>query len=78
MIETDELDDKYGIEGEVGFMEMDGDLVFINIANKYADADICLYGAHVTSFRPVRTMDMLWMSPDSAFEEGTPIRNNFV
>ncbi len=74
MIETDELDDKYGIEGEVGFMEMDGDLVFINIANKYADADICLYGAHVTSFRPVRTMDMLWMSPDSAFEEGTPIR----
>lgn len=74
MIDSDELDDKFGIEGEVGFMEMDGDLVFINIANKYADADICLYGAHVTSFRPVRTMDVLWMSPDSVFEEGTPIR----
>ncbi|WP_372773692.1 D-hexose-6-phosphate mutarotase [Mangrovibacterium sp.] len=74
MIDTDELDDQFGIEGEVGFMEMDGDLVFINVSNKYADADICLYGAHVTSFRPVRTMEMLYMSPETSYEVGKPIR----
>ncbi|WP_163709712.1 D-hexose-6-phosphate mutarotase [Mangrovibacterium lignilyticum] len=74
MIDSDELDDKFGIEGEVGFMEMDGELVFINVSNKYADADICLYGAHVTSFRPVRTMEMLWMSSESNYEEGKAIR----
>jgi len=74
MIETDELNDQFGLEGEVGFMEMDGDLVFINISNKYADADICLYGAHVTSFRPVRTMEMLFMSPDTNYKVGKAIR----
>ena len=74
MTDTDQLDEKFGIEGEVGFMEMDGDLTYINISNKYADADICLYGAHVTSFRPVRTMEVLWMSPESLFEVGNPIR----
>ncbi|HYQ59336.1 MAG TPA: hypothetical protein VEP89_18460, partial [Draconibacterium sp.] len=70
----DELNDKFGIEGEVGFMELDGDLPFITITNKYAEADICLYGAHVTSFRPMRTTDVLWMSPYSVFEKGKAIR----
>ncbi len=74
MIDTDLLDDKFGIEGELGFMEMDGDLVFANISNKYADADICLYGAHATSFRPVRTMDVLYVSPETNYKEGKAIR----
>jgi glucose-6-phosphate 1-epimerase len=74
MIDIDELDDKYSIEGEVGFAELENDLVFITVSNKYADADICLYGAHVTSFRPRNTMDLLWMSPESMFEVGKPIR----
>lgn len=74
MIDIDELDEKFSIEGEVGFAELEEDLVFITVSNKYADADICLYGAHVTSFRPHRAMEILWMSPDSNFEVGKPIR----
>ena len=74
MIDIDELDDKFSIEGEVGFAEMEEDLVFMTVSNKYADADICLYGAHITSFRPHKSMDLLWMSPDSSFEVGKPIR----
>jgi len=74
MIDIDELDDKFSIEGEVGFAELENDLVFITVSNKYADADICLYGAHITSFRPHNSMDLLWMSPDSSFEFGKPIR----
>ena len=74
MIDTDELDDKFGIEGEVGFAELEEDLVFIMVSNKHADAEICLYGAHVTSFKPRGNMDLLWMSPESSFEEGKPIR----
>lgn len=74
MIDIDELDDKFSIEGEVGFAELENDLVFITVSNKYADADICLYGAHITSFRPHNSMDLLWMSPDSSFELGKPIR----
>jgi len=74
MIDIDELDDKFSIEGEVGFAELEEDLVFITVSNKHADADICLYGAHVTSFRPHKSMEVLWMSPDSSFEVGKPIR----
>ncbi len=74
MIDLDELDEKFSIEGEVGFAELEEDLVFVTVSNKYADADICLYGAHVTSFRPQNSMDLLWMSPDSNFEVGKPIR----
>ncbi len=74
MIDIDELDEKFSIEGEVGFAELDGDLVYITVSNKYADADICLYGAHITSFRPRNTMDLLWMSPESNYEVGKPIR----
>jgi len=74
MIDIDELDDKFSIEGEVGFAELEEDLAFITVSNKYGDADICLYGAHVTSFRPRNSMDLLWMSPESSFEVGKPIR----
>jgi len=74
MIDIDELDEKFSIEGEVGFAELEEDLVFITVSNKYADVDICLYGAHITSFRPHNQMDLLWMSPDSSFEVGKPIR----
>ena len=74
MIDIDELDEKFSIEGEVGFAELEEDLVFITVSNKYADVDICLYGAHITSYRPQNAMDLLWMSPESSFEVGKAIR----
>jgi glucose-6-phosphate 1-epimerase len=74
MLDIDELDDKYSIEGELGFAELEENMAFITVSNKYADADICLYGAHITNFKPQKTMPVLWMSPESNFEEGKPIR----
>ena len=74
MINIDELEDRFSIEGEVGFYEGDGELIYISVCNKYADAEICLYGAHVTSFIPNGSFDLLWMSPESDFEVGKPIR----
>lgn len=74
MIDIEELEDKFSIEGEVGFAKLENDLTFVTISNKYADADICLYGAHITNFKPHRTIEVLWMSPKSNFQEGSPIR----
>lgn len=74
MIDIDELEEKFSIEGELGFAELENDLVFATVSNKYADADICLYGAQVTSFRPQNSLDILWLSPVSDFEVGKPIR----
>ncbi len=73
-MDIEELNDKFGVEGEIGFMELDGDMPFVTVTNKYAEADICLYGAHITSFRPMSTTDVLWMSPYSVFEDGKAIR----
>lgn len=73
-INIEELEDNFSIEGEVGFAELEENMVFVTISNKFADADICLYGAQVTNFRPQKTMEILWMSPESKFEEGIPIR----
>ena len=74
MINIDELEDKFSIEGEVGFSQLEGDLVYLSVWNKYADVDICLYGAHITNFKPYNTSEILWLSPTSYFEEGKPIR----
>lgn len=74
MIDIEELDEKYSLEGELGFAQFDDDFVFITVSNKFADAEISLYGAHLTSFRPQHSMDLLWMSPDSYFEVGKAIR----
>ena len=72
--DIEELEDKFSIEGEVGFAELEENMIFVTISNKFADADICLYGAQVTNFRPQKTMEILWMSPESNFTEGSPIR----
>jgi glucose-6-phosphate 1-epimerase len=74
MLDIEELNDKFSIEGEVGFAELEVNMVFITVSNKYADADICLYGAQITNFRPHKAMEILWMSPESNFEEGKAIR----
>jgi glucose-6-phosphate 1-epimerase len=74
MMTVDELDEKFGIEGELGFTETEGELIAISIFNKYVDAEICLYGAHVTRYMPHGTFDALWVSPASLFEVGKPIR----
>ncbi len=74
MMTVDELDEKFGIEAELGFTETDGELIAISIFNKYADAEICLYGGQVTRYMPQGTFEVLWMSPASHFEEGKPIR----
>lgn len=74
MIDRNYLNVKFGIEGVCSFEAGENDLIFLNIANKYADAKICLYGAHITSFKPHGSKEMLWMSPESYFEVGKPIR----
>lgn len=72
--ELDRLNEQFSIEGEVGFSEQEGELIYIDVINKFAEATISLYGAHIIQFRPYETFDVLWLSPDSLFEEGKAIR----
>lgn len=52
----------------------EGGLPAVEISTPVASARIYLYGAHVASWIPAGGTDVLWMSPASGFEEGTPIR----
>lgn len=74
MFDIDELDDKFGIAGQLAFVKPENNFIFLTVSNKYADAAICLYGAQITSFRPHNSRDILWMSPESNFEIGKAIR----
>ena len=74
MIDIDQLDEQFGIEGEIGFNELADGIIYATVSNKYAEAEISLYGAHVMLFRPVDTFDVLWMSPESEYEPGKAIR----
>jgi glucose-6-phosphate 1-epimerase len=74
MINVEKLNEEFGIPGVLSFEKSDGNLIFLNVANNYADARITPYGAHITSFKPHNSKDILWMSPQSYFEVGKPIR----
>lgn len=74
MITIEKLYEKFGVKGEIDFEKRENDLIFLTVSNKYANAEVCLYGAHITSFRPHGSMDILWMSPASYFEAGKPVR----
>ena len=51
-----------------------GDLPALKVENNYASALISLYGGQVLSFRPKGEEDVLWLSADALFEEGSAIR----
>ena len=74
MLDIDDLNDKYCIKGELRFTKSDNNLIYLTVSNKYADALICLYGAHIISFRPHKSKEILWLSPKSSFEAGKAIR----
>ena len=52
----------------------EGGLPFISIENQAARAKICLLGATVLEYQPSGAEAVLWTSPNSRFEVGTPIR----
>jgi glucose-6-phosphate 1-epimerase len=51
-----------------------GGLQFIEIENQAARASICLLGATVMEYQPAGSAPVLWTSPNSRYQAGTPIR----
>jgi len=54
--------------------EGNGGLPFIYIVNQAAQAKICLLGATVLEYQPQDANPVLWTSPNSLYQVGTPIR----
>lgn len=67
------LQSEFGSE-TVNFKTGAGNLTFLAIRNKAAEAEICLHGAHITRYIPAGRLPVLWMSEKSWFEANKPIR----
>lgn len=70
----DALNDRYGIVGHLAFIEGTNGLVKASITNSHASAEIYLFGAHITRFRPHGRSELLWMSPEAVFAPPKAIR----
>ncbi|HZK06216.1 MAG TPA: D-hexose-6-phosphate mutarotase [Actinomycetaceae bacterium] len=58
----------------VTYGEGEGGLPVVDIDTSKARARVYLYGAHITDWTPAGQEPVLWLSPDSFFEDGSPIR----
>ena len=74
MIDINKLNDTFGIKDEVSFTQSENNLIFLTVSNKYANAQISLYGTQMMSFKPRNSEEILWMSPKSSFQVGKAIR----
>ena len=72
LLET--LHEQFGHLPGVRFEPGQGGLLCLRIANAHAEAEIYLHGAHVTQFQPADESPVLFVSANSEFVEGKPIR----
>src|SRR5262245_2471657 len=51
-----------------------GGLPRLRVSNAHGEAEVYLHGAHVTAWAPAGHAPVIWLSRDSAFAAGKPIR----
>ena len=69
-----ELNDQFAIPNHLQFEPGPGGLTVARITNPHASASIALHGGHVLSFTPNGKTDLLWLSRESMYADGEPIR----
>ena len=70
----DSLNEEFAVEGMLEFRPGPGGLTFAKLMTPLSTADICLQGAHVTSFLPTIGSEVLWLSSQTSWEKGKAIR----
>lgn len=69
-----ELNRRFGIPDVARVCEGNGGLLRVDITSPLARGEIYLHGAHVTSWRPAGSEEVLFLSSKSRWEEGQAIR----
>jgi glucose-6-phosphate 1-epimerase len=70
----EQLNRDFGLKDRVVFREGKGGLPVAVLQNSEASAEVCLHGAHVTSFRPRGHEEALWVSELAEYRSGKAIR----
>lgn len=74
MADIPNLEQQFGIPGVLSFIEGDGGLPLIHVANHFAEADITLQGAHLLTWTPRGESPVVWLSPQAKFAPGKSVR----
>ena len=74
VLDATELDRRFGIPEIARVCEGDGGLARVDISSPLAQGEMYLHGAHVTSWRPAGSEEVLFLSTKSRWEEGQAIR----
>ncbi|HWY45624.1 MAG TPA: D-hexose-6-phosphate mutarotase [Candidatus Sulfotelmatobacter sp.] len=69
-----ELDYRFGIPGIAQVVEGNGGLPKVRVTSPEAIGEMYLHGAHVTSWKPATTEEVLFLSSQSRWEQGHAIR----
>lgn len=69
-----ELDRRFGIPGVAKLTNGNGGLFRVRVTGPAAEGEIYLHGAHVTSWKPAGTNEVLFVSPHSLWADGHAIR----
>ncbi len=69
-----QLNDRFNADGAIRFGSGNGGLTRALLQSNGAEAHLYLHGAHLTHYRPAGGRDVLFMSHQSHFEPGKPIR----
>ena len=74
MTTIEQLNQRFGIPGQVHFVKGPGGMPLVQVRNALASADIVLQGAHVTAWQPAGHDPVIWLSPQARFAPGKSIR----
>jgi glucose-6-phosphate 1-epimerase len=69
-----ELNRQFGIPGVAQIVEGSGGLPKVHVKSPSVEGDIYLHGAHLASWKPAGAEEVIFMSRQSQFEDGRPIR----
>jgi len=69
-----ELDRRFGIPALARVFEGNGGMPQVQVTGAFGEGEIYLHGAHVTSWKPARNDEVLFLSSKSRWQEGEAIR----
>ena len=70
----EELNEQFGLDGQVRFEAGPGDVPIAQIDNGHGKARVCLLGAQVLNWQPQGQQEVLWTSAAAVYEAGQSIR----
>ena len=75
MSTAQQLNEQFGINGQLSFRDDASGLVIAEISNEQATASLCLQGAHLMTWQPKsQTLPVVWLSRDAKLVAGKSIR----